>query len=107
MSTESKITAREMGDMIEHWLKTPVGAYLGSDYGSDKLSLLQIPLTDTTAADEFVRKLSEDVPLVGAAGGATLYQQDEAPDKKHVFMTIAGQTVDVGEASVNYKRETE
>ena len=57
MSTESKITAREMGDMIEHWLKTPVGAYLGSDYGSDKLSLLQIPLTDTTAADEFVRKL--------------------------------------------------
>lgn len=45
MSTESKITAREMGDMIEHWLKTPVGAYLGSDYGSDKLSLLQIPLT--------------------------------------------------------------
>ena len=81
MSTESKITAREMGDMIEHWLKTPVGAYLGSDYGSDKLSLLQIPLTDTTAADEFVRKLSEDVPLVGAAGGATPISKTKRPTK--------------------------
>lgn len=56
------ITATDLQDMVTHWLGCPVNGYLGSSYGSDISGLLQQPQA-STAADEFINKLNDDVPL--------------------------------------------
>ena len=35
------ITGTEISEMVEHWLRTPAGSYLGSDYGNNAKDLLK------------------------------------------------------------------
>lgn len=83
--------------MIRHWLNTPVNGYLGSSYGADMKSMLQAPMR-TGIADSFLAKLRVDVPLVATLPTGTLnvYAVDEGPDKRTIYIDVAGESVLIG-----------
>lgn len=91
------ITAHDIQGMAQHWLSTPVGSYLGSDYGCDGQSLLQKPNDLSDAPDVFLQKLRADVPVVQAmpAGAVNLYGVPAHPDRLNLFLEIAGQALEV------------
>ncbi len=93
----AKITPTEIHDMARHWLNTPAGAYLGSDYGQDAKSLLQRPHMDT-AADAFRAKMRRDGPVLQVlpAGSLNLYGQPVGADRLELVVDIAGQAIEVG-----------
>ena len=93
----AKITPVDIQDMARHWLNTPAGGYLGSDYGQDVKSLLQRPLMDT-AADGFISKLRADVPVLQVlpSGAVNLYGVPSGADRLGLVLDIAGQPLDVG-----------
>lgn len=88
------ITGTDIQDMVEHWLKTPVGAYLGSDYGSDLKALLQSPQS-SLAADAVIQKLRTDIPVLQALppGSINLYGVPSGSDKMNFVFEIAGQAI--------------
>lgn len=92
----TRITARDLIGMTEHWLKTPVNGYLGSDYGSEVKALLQTPMA-AGLADGVLAKLRQDVPLLQAApsGSVNLFSQDVDLETKLITLEVAGELVDV------------
>lgn len=92
-----RITPTDIQDMGRHWLNTPVGGYLGSDYGQDAKALLQRPHMDA-AADAFLAKLRRDVPVLQLlpSGAVNLYGVHSAPDRLELVVDIAGQSLEVG-----------
>lgn len=95
----AKITGNDVQGMVGHWLKTPINGYLGSDYGQDAKSLLQLPHSDG-AAEGFLEKLRADVPVIQAfpAGTVNLFGVRTAPDRLDLVIEVAGQTIQVPEA---------
>lgn len=95
----TQITGKEIQAMIRHWLKTPVNGYLGSDYGQDVKSLLQLPMADTAAVDAFLQKLKTDVALLMQlpADAVNLYAVERGIDKKEIVIEVAGLTVSLDE----------
>ena len=95
----SKITPQSVQAMVTHWLSTPVNAYLGSDYGSDLMPLLQLPLRDHTAADAAITKLRTDVPIITAlppeSTAIYTYAEPEKVDSLGLVVEVAGQAIDV------------
>jgi len=93
------ITGNDIQHMVRHWLNTPVGAYLGSDYGQDVKSLLQRPHADG-AANAFLAKMRADVPVLDAlpTGSLNLYGQPVAPDRLNLVVEVAGQAIDISRA---------
>lgn len=94
----TKITMREVHDMVGHWLDTPANGYLGSTYGADAKSMLQKPLSDTSAADAFIAKLRNDVPILGIIpeDQVGLYHRSEGVDKKNIVLRLSGTSIEVG-----------
>lgn len=92
----ASITGNDIHSMVEHWLRIQVNGYLGSDYGQDLKSLLQLPLA-TGAADAFLAKLRADIPALQVlpAGAVNLYSVASAPDKQEIIIEIAGRTFEV------------
>lgn len=90
------ITGNDIQYMVRHWLNTPVGGYLGSDYGQDTKSLLQRPHADG-AADSFLEKMRADVPVLQAmpAGTLNLYGETTLPDRLDLIVEVAGQTIEI------------
>ena len=90
------ITGNDIQGMVRHWLNTPVGGYLGSDYGQDTKSLLQRPHADG-APDSFLRKMRSDVPVLQAlpTGSLNLYGVPSLPDRLDLIVEVAGQTIEV------------
>jgi len=89
--TKSQITAEDIQGMINHWLSTPVGSYLGSDYGSDIKSYLQAPLA-AGMSQSFIAKMQQDIPLIKVlpSGVINIYVQDVQPDKRNLIIEVAG-----------------
>ena len=92
----ASITGNDIHHMVRHWLNTPVGAYLGSDYGQDVKALLQQPQTDG-APDAFLQKLRSDVAVLQAlpAGSINLYGVQTPPDRLDLVIEVAGQVIEV------------
>jgi hypothetical protein len=90
------ITGHDIQGMARHWLNTPVGSYLGSDYGQDAKSLLQLPQSDG-APEAFLQKMREDVPALQAlpAGSVNLYGVPTPPDRLDLIVEVAGQAIQV------------
>ncbi len=93
------ITGNEIQGMVGHWLKTPVGAYLGSGYGQDAKAMLQLPQSDG-APDAFLQKLRTDVAVLQAlpAGSVNLYGVQTPPDRLDLVIEVAGQAIEVPRA---------
>lgn len=90
------ISAKDIQAMVSHWLKTPVNGYLGSDYGQDVKSLLQKPLSDGSG-DAFLQKMRADIPLLSVipSNRINLYLVNRAPDKKELYIDVAGTPIQV------------
>ena len=83
--------------MVAHWLNTPVGSYLGSDYGSNIKDILQNPQFDGVA-DSVIKKMRVDIPVLQSMpeGYINIYSIQTAPDRLDMLIEIAGQTIQVG-----------
>lgn len=92
----AKINGNDVQRMVRHWLNTPTGGYLGSDYGQDVKSLLQRPHADG-AADSFLMKMRNDVPVLNAlpAGALNLYGMPTAPDRLDLVVEVFGQAIEI------------
>jgi len=92
----NKITGSEVQGMVEHWLNTPTCGYLGSDYGQDAKALLQLPQSDG-AADDFLRKLRDDVQILQAypPGSLNIYGVHSGADRLDLFIEVAGPAISV------------
>lgn len=94
MNTSSAL----LQDMISHWLSTPAGTYLGSDYGNISRRFLQAPQGMAQAlADELVDKLKADLPILNS-----LPNQDISVSALHMdtqktryFLTIKNQDFEI------------
>ena len=82
--------------MVRHWLSTPVNSYLGSGYGSDPQSLLQMPMM-TGVGDAFIAKMVNDVPILQAfpRGSLNIYFQEIGNDSKKLIIDISGSLISV------------
>lgn len=88
------ITGTDIIGMVRHWLGTPTGSYLGSDYGSDAKSLLQNP-QNAGLADRFVAKLKKDIPVLSSMppGSVSLYAVPSGTDRLDIVIDIAGVSI--------------
>ncbi|WP_109479123.1 hypothetical protein [Paraburkholderia sp. C35] len=98
----AKIPASDLVDMTTHWLSTPLNGYLGSDYGQIVTDMLQTPLA-AGLADATIAKLRNDVPLIAALprGSVNIYAEDTGPDKRNLYIEVAGEFVPVPNGSDN------
>ena len=80
--------------MVRHWLNTPMGAYLGSDYGSNIPDLLQLPFSDGLA-DTVIQKMRADIPILQSlpSGSVNIYGITTSPDKRELLIEVAGQLI--------------
>ena len=87
--------------MVDHWLSTPTNGYLGSSYGNAIPDILQTPQA-SGLADAQLNKLRTDVPLVGAmpADQLNMYSVQTGPDKRAIYIEMAGAVIPVGNTSV-------
>ena len=93
---ENKVTGKEIQLMVGHWLQVPEGGYLGSRYGNNTKSLLQLPQNEGSA-DEYLDKLKEDVPILQALpdGTVNLYGIHTRPDRLDIAIEVAGDLVPI------------
>lgn len=94
------ISGTEINAMVEHWLRTPAGSYLGSDYGQNGNDLLQRPMFEG-AANAFIRKMREDIPILEAlpADAVTIYGRQIDIDKVEIVLEVAGRTYNLSSES--------
>lgn len=92
-----KVTGKELEGMIEHWLSTPINGYLGGGYGQDIKALLQMPHSDT-AADQFIRKMVVDIPVLGSLppSSIAIYGVPSGADRVDMVLEVAGRSFDLG-----------
>ncbi|MCO6429023.1 hypothetical protein [Nitrosomonas communis] len=90
------ITSNDIQDMVTHWLSTPAYSYLGSDYGQDIKSLLQLPQSDGRP-EEQLQKLREDVPVLQVlpSNSVNLYGVQTPPDRLDLVIEVAGHAIEV------------
>ncbi|ENV88216.1 hypothetical protein ACE5JW_11815 [Acinetobacter radioresistens] len=83
--------------MIEHWLDTPANAYYGSSYGADLRKLLFVPM-HTEAADSFLDKMKEDIPLLADldSNALSIVSEDIDHDKKHFYIQLGSIVIPLG-----------
>ena len=93
----TQITGLDIQEMVQHWLQTPVYAYLGSDYGQDVKALLQKAQNDGKA-DEFIAKMKADLPVLQALtnGSVNIYAVTTGGDKLEIIIEVAGTAFTVG-----------
>lgn len=98
----ASITGQDILKMVWHWLNTPVGSYLGSDYGSDCKALLQNPQA-VGIADTFLKKLKKDVPMLTILqqGSDNLYAIPNGIDKLTLVLDIAGTALTIPSSYAN------
>lgn len=91
MSIKPQITPQDIQGMVSHWLSTPAGSYLGSDYGNDIKSFLQAPEA-AGFFQSFLAKMRADLPILSAlpSDAISIYYQDVQPDKRLLVVDIAG-----------------
>ena len=97
MDNRAQITARDLSEMVGHWVGCPPGGYLGSDYGADVKALIHSPMA-SGLADGLLDKCRQDVPLLSQAGQGALniYAYDGEMDRKILAFDVLGEIITVG-----------
>jgi hypothetical protein len=90
---KGRLSAENILAMVRHWLNSPVGIYLGSNYGHDDGVLLQLPYSPD-AATEFLAKLVADIPILKSVA-ISVQSEQLYPDSARIFLNVAGMEVDV------------
>lgn len=94
------IIAHEVHQMVEHWLLTPAGHYLGSSYGNPIKDVLQLTLNDGMA-DSVLNKLREDIPIIRGmpSNQVNLYAENNGIDTVKIYIEIGGIVQEVRSAN--------
>ena len=97
--SSSKVSVNDIYNMVNHWLRTPINGYLGSDYGQNLNDLLQKPLSQPDA-DRVIHKLKNDIPILQALereypNVVNLYSYSEGVDKLRIILEVLGKKIDV------------
>jgi|GEM_PF-4479100 len=87
-----EITLDHIEEMVEHWLNTPINSFVGSNYGSDVNTRLQLAQGDVLAEEEFLEKLMTDVPLLSGLDARVLVGENSI-DVMSVSIAFAGRVV--------------
>lgn len=92
------VTGEDIALMIDHWLHTPTGSYLGSNYGHDIASLLQRPNSEG-AANGFLAKLRADVPVITSLpeGAFSMYAAPDGLDRLSIYLSIGSRTYNLSD----------
>ena len=90
------INGSDVQGMVTHWLGCPPNGYLGSGYGSAVQDLLQTPQSGP-AADSLIRKVRQDIPIVGNLDGSSVnvYAKTAGADGLDLFFEVAGNLVPI------------
>lgn len=88
------VTGDDLAEMVKHWLSTPPNGYLGSGYGCDPKSLLQLPNANGLA-DAFIDKMMEDIPLLQQLprGSVNVYFEQINKDTKRLLIEVGDITI--------------
>lgn len=91
------IKIKDISSMVNHWLSTPQGSYLGSDYGNNAKDLLQSPQS-TVLANSLVSKLKKDIPILNGLGSDKInaFSVKKQPDTISIFLEIVGIEFEIG-----------
>jgi hypothetical protein len=83
--------------IVEHWVETPINSYLGSGYGSELKAMLQKPFS-SGMADAALKKLRDDVPLIGAlpVSAVNMYAKQNGHERVDIAIDVAGSWVQAG-----------
>jgi len=86
------IMADDISGMVEYWLATPKNSRLGTGFGNNASELIGNP-NDGAIADEFVKKMLEDVPILQILpqGAVNIYAVPRDFDGIDLFVEISGQ----------------
>lgn len=87
----STFSSKDLTEIVQHWLNTPVYGYYGSEYGSDPKSLLQQPNT-LGLADNFIAKMKRDIPIIGQMGVGVYFLPIDS-EKSALVITADGHFV--------------
>lgn len=80
--------ARDVVEMVRHWLATPPNGFFGSGYGADLATLLLNPLS-APVADSFLNKLRQDIPLLAMAGDAvSVVSTSSGFERVQIFLKV-------------------
>lgn len=96
MASNNIITAKEIQDMVLHWIGTPPNGYLGSGYGSDIHSLLQQPMR-SGMGDSIIAKMREDIPILNAlpSGAINLFFLERDFESKTLIIEVLGEQINI------------
>lgn len=88
------LNTNDIARMVRHWLSTPVNGYLGSGYGSDPKSLLQLPNT-SGLGDAFIDKMMIDIPVLRQLprGTVNVFFEQIANDQKRLLIQVGEVTI--------------
>lgn len=94
--SDFKLDLSEVVDMCRHWFQMHANGYLGQSYGHYLKDLLQKPM-NAMHADELLRKLIKDVPILAELpkGSINLYQEDLSNQHKRLILDLAGRQVTI------------
>ena len=87
---DQTISVEDVNEMIVHWLNTSTNSYLGSGYGQDIKSLLQLPSSDNRI-DDIITKLINDIPLLNMFSNSINIYKSIKDDKVNIILEFAGQ----------------
>lgn len=98
MNAPPRITPQEIEQMVEHWVSTPAGSYLGSSYGNPLKDTLQRPQADIDA-DMVIEKLRADIPILGVlpTGSVNVYAYADPQyiDRTEIVIEVGGREISV------------
>lgn len=89
---------QDIVEMIQHWLACPPNGYFGQDYGAPTAILLLNPLS-APVADEFIRKMRNDIPVLNLLGPDELAIEahTQGHDIRLISIRVRDTLVPVGE----------
>jgi Concanavalin A-like lectin/glucanases superfamily len=85
------ITAKDVQDMVTHWLGCPLNGYFGSSYGSSLTDKLLTPQS-TGGVEAELNKMQDDVPILRQLPSdvVSAWVERRGPDQANLFIDVAG-----------------
>ena len=95
------IVAKNVIDMILHWLATEPNSYFGSGYGAPINSLFCVEL-NTPIADSFVQKMKTDLPILEQLNSdqLSLFVRNDGFEKKMIILKVGEIKIDLSEIKI-------
>lgn len=91
------LNSQDVADMIGHWSETPTNGYLGSSYGQNFNSDLQLP-QQVASANSLILKLRKDVEVLQVLpdDAVNIYANPKGNDGMSVYLSVVGKEFYLG-----------